>query len=174
MTSNAQIVAAIAIAAKVETHEIVSATHRSRYDRGADARLAAVILMHKLGRSDPSIASTMRVTAPSIQQSRHRVAALRDAGRRARIQTLVDHAARLLDAPKCEIPTPAVQAAPPPQQPEPNPAPARAISAAVYVPPWLSKAKRLRKDGWTWKGIAKQVSATPREVAVALGEEAGA
>lgn len=170
MTSNAQIVAAIAIAAKVETHEIVSATHRSRYDRGADARLAAVILMHKLGRSDPSIASTMQVTAPSIQQSRHRVAALRDVERRARIQALVDHAARLLGAPRHEIPTPAVRPAPLQQQQEAKPAPAPAISAAVYVPPWLSKAKRLRKDGWTWKGIAEQVDAKPHEVAAALGE----
>ncbi len=173
MTSNAQIVAAIAMAAKVETHEIVSATHRSRYDRGADARLAAVILMHKLGRSDPSIASTMQVTAPSIQQSRHRVAALRDAGRRARIQALVDHAARLLGTQKHDIPTPAVRPAPPPPQ-EAKPATAPVSTVAIYVPHWLSKAKRLRRDGWTHKGIAKQVSATPREVAVALGEEAGA
>ena len=171
MTSNAKIVAAITIAAKVETHEIVSA-HRSRYDRGADARLAAVILMHKLGRSDPSIASTMQVTAPSIQQSRHRVAALRDAGRRARIQALVDHAARLLGTQKHEIPTPAVRPAPPPQEAKPATAPVS--TGAIYVPHWLSKAKRLRRDGWTHKGIAKQVSATPREVAVALGEESGA
>lgn len=169
MTSNAEIVAAIAMAAKVETHEIVSATHRSRYDRGADARLAAVILMHKLGRSDPSIASTMQVKAQAIFQTRHRVAAIRDVERRARIQALVDHAARLLGAPRPEIPTPPVRPAPPPPQ-EAKPAPAPARLAAVYVPPWLSKAKRLRKDGWTWKGIAEQVDAKPHEVAAALGE----